>query len=267
MGQIYTHEEITFAMNVLIVIAVLAFAFNYWRYLAISKAPVSTIAAAAQGYVELNGIASIKKRMLSPLHNVECVWYRSWTYAKGAENFWRLVDYQQSDETFQLTDSTGTCTVDPGGAEVIHMLKRTREHNYHRYVEEFLLAGFPLYLIGQLDTRHHFVGKKETKKQIGHLITDWKSNQTKMKQRFDLDRNGEIDQEEWEKARRQAREEVDRQQMGKAHIGDFEISAPKNGQLYMLSGIHPKDLRKGYGYWALSYLAMLTSLFVFSKFY
>lgn len=269
VGLLYTqlHILIDFKLGIygLIVLAIFAFAYNYWRYLAISKAPLSTIASAAQGYVELNGVTSIEKTIYSPLHNIECVWHRSWAYAHDADNLWRLVDYQQSDEKFLLTDSTGTCTVDPKGAEVVHITKRTREHNGHRYVEEYLLSGFPLYLIGQLDTRHHFVDEKETVKQMGGLITDWKSEPEKMKRRFDLDRSGEIDQEEWGKARVEAREEIERRQMYKAHTGDFEISAPSNGQLYLLSGIHPKDLRKRYACWTLTHLAALAGLFILTQ--
>ena len=246
----------------LMLLAVFTFSFNLWRYLSIAKAPVSTISAAAQGYIELNGIASKEPPISSPLHSEPCVWFRSWVYARDHKNLWRLVDYSQSDEVFQLEDDSGICTVNPHGAEVIHMLKKTSYQHNHRYVEEYLPANKPLYLIGHLDTRHHFSSEEKIKKHMGHLISDWKSNPTKMMFRFDLDRDGEIDQDEWEKARTQAREEVSRQQRNQAHTGDFEISAPTNGQLYLLSGMSPDFLRLSYRCWVITHLAVLAGLLI-----
>ncbi|PCI54025.1 MAG: hypothetical protein COB34_08015 [Methylophilaceae bacterium] len=246
----------------LLLLALFAFAFNLWRYLAIAKAPVSTIAAAAQGYIELNGVATKEPPIKSPLHGVPCVWFRSWAYARDHKNLWRLVDYRQSDAVFQLEDDSGACTVNPHGAEVVHMLKKTSNKHNHRYVEEYLPANKPLYLIGHLDTRHHFNSEESIKKDMGKLIGDWKANPTKMMFRFDLDRNGEIDQDEWEKARSQAREEVVRQQMNQAHTGSFEITEPSNGQLFLLSGMSPDFIRTSYRCWVITHLAVLTGLLI-----
>lgn len=244
-------------LTVLICLALFAFAFNLWRYLHISKAPISTIASAAQGYVELNGIASTSPPMQSPLHNMPCVWYRAWTYARGHENLWRLVNYMQSDQVFTLQDDSGTCAVNPKGAEVIHMLKKTSHHHNHRYVEEYLPANKPLYLIGHLDTRHHFTDEQTVIKEMGVLIRDWKSKSNQLMMRFDLDRNGHIDMQEWEHARAEARREVEQSQMNQAHLGDYEISAPNNGQLYLLSGMSPEVLRKRYRCWVWLHLFAL----------
>lgn len=246
----------------LVLLAIFAFSFNFWRYLEIAKAPISTIAAAAQGYIELNGVATKVVALSSPLHGEPCVWFRSWAYARDHKNLWRLVDYNQSDEVFQLTDQSGVCTVNPRGAEVVHMLKRTSRKHNHRYVEEYLPANKPLYLIGHLDTRHHFSSEELVKKDTGSLISDWKINPTKMLFRFDLDRNGEIDQDEWEKAREAAREEVTMQHINQAHTGDFEIVAPTNGQLYLLSGMSPELLRRSYRCWVVTHLAILIGLLI-----
>lgn len=163
---------------------------------------------------------------------------------------------------FQLADVSGACTVNPQGAEVVHMLRRTSYKNNHRYVEEYLPANKPQYLIGHLDTRYHFSNEEAIKKNIGHLISGWKINPTKMMFRFDLDRNGEVDQREWEKARAQAREEASRQQMYQAHTGSFKITAPTNGQLYLISGMSPEYLRRSYLCWVITHLAVLAGLLI-----
>jgi hypothetical protein len=142
------------------------------------------------------------------------------------------------------------------------MLKKTSNHHNQRYVEEYLPAKKPLYLIGNLDTRHHFSDQKMVKKDMVELIGDWKSNQQKLLFKFDLDRNGEIDQDEWEKAREEARQQVLRQHMNQAHTGDFQTSAPKNGQLYLLSGMSPEFLRAGYRCWVITHLLILVVLLI-----
>ncbi len=249
----------------LMLLALFAFAFNFWRYLAIATAPVSSIAAAAQGYVELSGVANKEPIIRTPLHGLPCVWYRAWAYARDHKNLWRLVDYSSSDAAFQLLDDSGQCSVNPKGAEVIHMLKKTSFKNNHRYVEHYLPNNKPLYLIGHLDTRHHFVSEKEIKTHMGALISDWKSNPARLLLRFDLDRSGDIDQEEWEKARKHARQEVEHHQMNQAHTGDFEISKPSNEQLYLLSGLSPDLLRRGYRCWVVTHLVVLTGLLIASQ--
>ena len=243
-----------------LVLAGFAFVFNLWRYQAISLAPISSIAAAAQGYVELNGIASTNPPMLSPLHGVPCVWFRAWTYAQEGEELWRLLNYVQSDNKIQLNDGAGICSINPQGAEVIYKLKKTSEYNGHRYVEEYLAANKPLYLIGNLDMRHHFNDAKATYNAVRELLAGWKANPIKLLFRFDLDRNGKIDINEWEKARIEAQQEVERRQINEAHLGDFEISQPKNGKLYLLSGMSPQVLRASYRCWVLTHLAVLVGL-------
>ena len=261
-NAILTPAIVQQTMWLTVFLSLFAFAFNLWRYLAIAKAPVSSIASAAQGYVELSGIATMAPPISTPRHGEPCVWFRSWTFARDHKNLWRLIDYSQSKQVFQLEDDSGVCTVNPQGAEVVHLLKRTSYQHNHRYVEEYLPINQPLYLIGHLDTRHHFTCEKTIKKHMGHLISDWKANPTKMLFRFDLDRNGEIDQEEWEKARAEARSEVTLEMMNQAHTGDFEIAAPTNGQLYLLSGMSPDFLRNSYRCWVITHLAVLIGLLI-----
>lgn len=45
-------------------------------------------------------------------------------------------------------------------------------------------------LINNLDARYDFVDEKTTVKQMSQLMTAWKASPVKLKQRFDLDRNG-----------------------------------------------------------------------------
>lgn len=240
--------------------AFFACAFNYWRYLKINEAPISTIAGAAQGYIELNGVASTALPMRSPLHGIPCVWFRAWTYAADSDNMYRLLSFVQSDNAILLNDGTGKCTINPKNAEVIYFEKRTSNDNNHRYVEELLLADKPLYILGNLDTRHHINDPKIIHTETGRLLSEWRKNTPKLLFRFDQNRNGKIDEAEWETARAEARKEVEARHQNQAHLGDFVISAPNNGQMYILSGLSPDLLRASYRCWILTHLAILLGL-------
>lgn len=247
-------------LEIALATALFALIFNYWRYLKIAEAPISTIAGAAQGYIELNGIASTAEPMRSPLHGVPCVWFRAWTYAADGNHMFRLLSFVQSNNAILLNDGTGKCSVNPKNAEVIYVEKRTSNHNDHRYVEEYLIADKPLYLLGNLDTRQHISDPKVIHAETGKLLSEWRKNTPKLLFRFDQNLNGKIDENEWEAARLAARKEVEARHQTLAHLGEFEISAPKNGQLFILSGLSPDRLRASHRCWILTHLAILTGL-------
>ena len=69
------------ALFICCVASLIAALFNYWRLLKITEAPISTIAAAAQGYIELQGKAFTPKLLKTPYIGSACVWYRAWVYA------------------------------------------------------------------------------------------------------------------------------------------------------------------------------------------
>ena len=87
----FKHAGIQWLM-VAIVTSFFASTFNYWRLLKITEAPISTIAAAAQGYVELFGKASTDKPLKTPYQDIPCVWYRSSVYANRENDDDKVAD-------------------------------------------------------------------------------------------------------------------------------------------------------------------------------
>lgn len=240
--------------------------FNYWRLLKITEAPTSTIAAAAQGYIELSGMASTSKPFKTPYQGIPCVWYRAWVYAnrlnEDGKRETQLLEYTESDHIFQLRDDSGSCQVNPKGAEIIYVEKRTSFKNDHRYVEEYLPVSKPLYLLGYLDTRHNFGLEEAIKRDTGTMLSAWKTNPVKMLMRFDLNRDGKVDMQEWELARAEARSEVERQHLMKAHHGSFTLAKPADGKLYLISALSPQILRNRYQYWSLAHLVLFVVLLI-----
>ena len=190
--------------------------FNYWRLLKITEAPISTIAAAAQGYVELFGKASTDKPLKTPYQDIPCVWYRSSVYANRENDDDKVADllnmtpleYTESKTVFTLDDGTAQCKVDPQGAEVIYFEASTWRKNDHRYVEEYLPVGKPLYVIGNLDTRKELLDEAALHRAVGTKLVDWKTRPQQLLNRYDQNLNGQIDMDEWELARRDAINEV-----------------------------------------------------------
>jgi len=248
--------------------AALIFAlFNYARLLKITEAPTSTIAAAAQGYIELRGIASTEKPLKTPYHNIPCVWFRAYAYANRIDPETKefdkgLLSFIESKQTFQLTDDSGVCDVNPQGAEIIFVEKRTQVKNDHRYVEEYLPANRSLYLLGHLDTLHHYNNSKAIEKDTADLLVSWKKNPSKLLSRFDRDYSGQIDMQEWELARTQARQEVEARHSMLAHNQKVTLAKPQNGQLFLISALSPQALRLQYRRWSLAHLGVFLVLLI-----
>ena len=255
-------------MLLLATIFISAFAglFNYLRLLKISEAPISTIAAAAQGYIELQGVASSEKPLKTPYHGIPCVWYRAWVFANAADDETidlmgtRLLDYSESELIFTLTDSTGNCSVNPIGAEVKHFKARTWRKNDHRYVEEYLPAGKQLYVLGQLDTRHDVINEAAINQKLGNKLAKLKANKQQLLNRYDHDRDGKISLEEWDKARFDARQCLAAEHAMQKGDGSFTLKKPTDNHLFLISAQSPQQLRDNYKAWCFGHLSLLTLL-------
>lgn len=247
--------------------SIFAAIFNYWRLLKITEAPISTIASAAQGYIELHGVATTIKPFNTPYHGIPCVWYRASVYANRLENPYsekvvdnRLLEYSESDTLFQLKDETGTCMVNPKGAEIIFFEKRTFVKNEHRYVEEYLPAGKKLYVLGQLDTRHDQVDNDVINKAVSNILTDLKARPQQMLNRYDHNRNGQIDMDEWELARQDAIKQANAKYAMSAHTGSFTLVQPSENHLFLISAQAPHELSASYRSWAIVHFVMFAIL-------
>lgn len=126
------------------VIGLLAWGASLRRARAIANIATSRIASAAQGYVELQGRSTTTDLIYSPLTQTPCIWYRYRTYERdNREKEWREIDSGVSSATFDLLDSSGSCTIDPDHAEVMGAEVVTRYANEHKHVEELLHGAAP----------------------------------------------------------------------------------------------------------------------------
>jgi phage terminase Nu1 subunit (DNA packaging protein) len=272
---VYSNQLVTQWLQLAMTISFFASVFNYWRLLKITEAPLSTIAAAAQGYVELYGKAKTDKLLKTPYQSIPCVWYRAWVYAnrevEGEDDTieigGKLLNYTESQLNFSLDDGTGQCTVNPKGAEVVYFEARTWRKNDHRYVEEYLPVNKPIYVIGQLDTRHDVLDDEAVKKYLIEKLNDWKSNKQQLLNRFDQNRDGQIDMVEWEQARQEAHKQVLAEHAMRANLtnqngSEFTLAKPA-GKLFLISAKSPQQLHDSYKTWLAIQLGVLAILLVF----
>ncbi|HEC60584.1 hypothetical protein LCGC14_0440730 [marine sediment metagenome] len=210
----------------------------------IENTPTAKIRSAVQGYVELNGQTRIMDGpvIVSPLSGKSCVWYRYKIEEKSecqqadgkSVSYWRVVKEETSGELFLLEDDTGRCIIDPDDADVIVSNKRTWHKNTsvapRRYTEELITEHEPLYAIGLFKTIAN-IERQKLREQISQLLRHWKRDPNRLLDEFDLNRDGELSIEEWQRVQLAAEQHVKRQH------GEQE----KQEQLNVLKQSHHRD--------------------------
>jgi hypothetical protein len=240
-------------------IALLAWVGNTRRQRTIEDIPTSRIASAAQGYTELKGVAAQfpDSVLPAPLSQTPCVWYRYQIESRDVHGQWRVADHGTSDDSFLLRDDSGSCVIDPDGAEVTTSRKRVWTEGDGRYTEYLLLPGDSLYAIGEFRTLSEPAAAATLSQEVGELLAEWKRDPARLRQRFDADGDGEISLDEWEVARRAARQEVEARARERAASAPLNVLArPRDGRPFLISNLDPARLVWRYRLWALTHLAM-----------
>lgn len=271
----------------------------------IEDTPTSKIRSAPQGYVELQGKAQLMDGppIIAPLSGLPCVWYRyrveeeQKVQVQGrAERRWTTVDEGESTDLFWLEDRTGRVVIDPEGAEVTPRGKDTwhshagavlrgrpapvtaylHSHpggNRRRFSEWRLAAGQPLYAIGVLKAVKSHTHPPTVAEEVRELLQAWKGDQDTLKARFDLNKDGRIDDKEWVLARAQARREVlrSRREEERQSVEPINVMAHIEGdeRPFLLSAYPQRDLAQRYRlgtalYLVLFFLAGSAAVWVFN---
>ena len=210
------------------------FGFRNWRLARlIDDTPVSRIRSAAQGYVELSGIASMGEGAptIAPLSQLSCAW---WLYriehrtGDGRDARWETINRGVSVAPFVLQDDTGACLVGPTGADVRPghrdcwrgMLpwptargggqRFGLESGDYRYTEHRINEHEQVSVIGEFRTMGG-VSSADATAEVMRLLAEWKQDQPALLERFDSNHDGVLSQAEWERARTAARAQIDQQ--------------------------------------------------------
>ncbi|MFQ5935061.1 MAG: GIDE domain-containing protein [Acidiferrobacterales bacterium] len=265
-----------------------------WRQLyrarTIEDIPTAKARSAHQGYVELEGLGRLMDGppIVAPLSGLSCVWYRyrverhETYYDRGrTRHRWVTLESGESSEIFWLEDDTGRVVIDPEGAEITpkhkdvwrshsgligfarqpaHIVSYLASHpsgHRYRFTEERINPGDCVYAIGLLKNIRSHAGRPTVDVEVRQLLRQWKHDQAILKERFDLNGDGEIDQQEWRLARSQARREVlkARQEEGQKFTEGINVMTrpAERRRPYLLSAYPQTDLIKRYRQWAAVY--------------
>lgn len=270
------------------------FSWQTWRSLerarTIEDIPTAKARSAHQGYVELEGTGQQMdgEPIIAPLSGLPCVWYRyrverqeTYEEAGRTRQRWVAIESGQSTDVFWLEDDTGRVAVDPVGAEitpkhkdvwnshadligfarqpaqVVQFLAKHRSGERLRFTEERINPRDHIYAIGLLRNLGSHASQPTVDEEVRELLRQWKADQALLKERFDLDQNGKIDQKEWALVRSQARREVNkarRQQNAHFIEGINVLSRPADSRRpYLLSAYPQTQLVRRYRIWASVY--------------
>jgi hypothetical protein len=230
----------------------------------IEDTPQSVIRSAAQGYVELQGSCKLMPGtpIVAPLTHQPCVW---WHYrieqhvGSGKNRHWQTLRNEVSGELFLIEDETGACVVDPDKAEVYPSQNQTWYGNspmpeggpgmgimsigaQYRYVERRMEHGDPLYALGFFHTQGP-VTAGDIDAEVRQQLLEWKRDQAWLKQHFDTNHDGQVDSQEWEAARQEARRlvlEQEREAMARPPVS--MLSQPRDDRPFILSTLPQKRL-------------------------
>lgn len=225
----------------------------------ISDIPTSKIASAAQGYVELRGTGRPfpDNPVRSPVNGLPCLWFNYTREEKDADGKWRVVERKQSDVSFILDDGSGHCLIDPDGAEIFAHRREQSVRKDVRITESKLIERDPIYALGDFKTYggHHL--ELDPRDDLIAVLGEWKKDPVALRQRFDLDGDGEISAAEWDLVRLAARRQVSRHHQEMRQQADSHIlRRPQNGRSYLISSRNPDQLAHYYARWSVFHLAV-----------
>ena len=256
----------------------------------IEDTPTCKIRSAPQGYVELEGLGKLMDGppIIAKLSGLPCVWYRYkieqqvTTHYKGhTQTRWEVIEKDESTETFWLQDETGRVVIDPEGADVTprhkdcwrsgsalggiarqpagasRLFASNAGHGNYRLTEERINSGESLYALGLLKSVSSYTSMPTVDEDVREILNDWKKDQPTLLQRFDLNKDGKIDEKEWMLARSQARRDImkNRQEQVINSADGLNVLGPTRdgSRPYILSAFTQTELTKRYKLWAALY--------------
>ena len=232
---------------------------NLKRYRTVADTPTSRIASAPQGYIEIVGRGKQPPgdALVSPLSGLPCLWYRTRVERKEDDR-WETVETSLSHDTFGVDDGSGMMLVDPDDAEILTSHKQVSEQGDYRHTEWTLIAGETIYVIGEHVTLGGANAVLDKSVDTAELLAEWKKDRPALLARFDTNRDGEIDLEEWEAARRSAAEEVDRTHFElRQKDGVHLMRKSAHQRPFLIANRKVEALTRHYQRWLTFHLAIL----------
>jgi hypothetical protein len=232
----------------------------------IENTPTSKVRSIAMGLVEVHGCAQRLYALVSPMTQAACVWYRLRKYCKGSNKNWKLVKEIDSNHVpFQIDDGTGRVVVDPAGASVKGKVQQTGypgqspltftafgsgDAEDEKWVEDLIYEGTSLYVLGfaqplreeRMTLRDRTLGK----------LRQLKLDPVAM-HRYDADGDGQVNEVEWDAARREKEQEALREHLAGGRTGKRQeehvmiARGPRSLPFIIAEAVSENHLKRKYG--------------------
>ena len=255
--QIGTYQGWLIILSIMALISLFAWMSALRRLREVRDTATSRIASAAQGYVELLGRGKMFGDMplQSYLLQLPCLWYRYKIEHRDSDNKWHTDDSGESEDSFILDDGSGQCVIDPCGAEILTRHMDTWLNGDHRYTEWKLLDIDTIYALGEFRTLGGSSLALDANEELKKVLAEWKQDTKSLHARFDLNKDGELDTQEWELARQAARREAESRMREAYNQTDTHyLGKPQNQRLFLISNLPPEKLSRRYALWTWIHL-------------
>lgn len=251
---------------------------QFHRARLVADMPTSRIRSASQGFTELIGIARKDEHPnLSPLSGELCLWWRYTIEeykSSGKSSHWVTIEKKLSSAGFLLEDTTGTCYVEPDGAEISCYHTRTwyghtrrpvgnnptsdkpgkhplmmRVGSFgrrYRYTEHLIKEGDPLYALGHFSSHSNPLQHLSLEELTGDILRSWKQDFSALVKRFDINKDGQLNSDEWQLARHAARWQAkEDKQLSNQQPATHSISEPDHKGLPFIISTHEQERLSG----------------------
>ena len=276
-------------------VGALLFLFGFLRRMRrdrlLADTPLMHIRSAAQGYVKVQGSArpAGATPAAAPLSGRQCVWWdfrvaEQYRDSRGRTE-WRTVESATSVELFVLADDDAQCLVGPVRAEVTPSRSNTWYGSESRplsgppAVNTALLMGSFRYTESLLDVDAELcvAGELRSHSETGDLpaalaakLHEWKQDPQRLLERFDADRDGQLNAAEWDAARAAAAQECEAQKLSSDIARISVISEPADGRPFLISprgpaGMEKREWRMAWLYFALGLVCVWVCAWALGK--
>jgi len=263
-AQIDSVQAWTVIAGLLAGLALLAWQAALRRHRLMHDTPTSRIASAAQGLVELHGRGKALDGLplLAPLTHLPCLWYR-YRIEQHEDQKWVTKEQGASDASFLLEDGSGECVVDPAGAEISTRRTDTWTEGDRRYTQSLLLAGEPLYVLGEFRSHSGADLALNTRLDLAERLNAWKADMPALRERYDRNGDGEIDVHEWQAVRQDAQQATEQDHLRlRAVPQSHHIGRPAKGPAFLISSLPPEQLGRRFRWWAYAHSAVFMAALV-----
>jgi hypothetical protein len=160
-----------------------------------------------------------------------------------------------SELPFVLSDGSGRVLVETLDARVISRHSQKWRRGDEHITETVLLKNEVLYVLGEHAHPSVESGSSPLDKERNAILSEWKSDQQSLLERFDSDRNGRIDIKEWEDARQAAQQQAMASGAASARR-DAIIRKPAHGRPFLISNYSAKELAGRFRRWSWLHLGI-----------